>query len=126
MSKEAGVSGGSSLGVIGGAGAVAAAGAAVVGGFLYMAGVIGPQSDAAVPQTEDQTPAALAERSDTPEIDATADPSDTEDAPDATDAADAVRRTTGRSATGDGRGHARREPRRWAAVQFQNGVVPTN
>ncbi|MEO0772881.1 MAG: LysM peptidoglycan-binding domain-containing protein [Pseudomonadota bacterium] len=46
MSKEAGVSGASSLGVAGGAAVVTGAVAAVVGGFLYMAGVIGPQSDA--------------------------------------------------------------------------------
>ncbi|MEL7253809.1 MAG: LysM peptidoglycan-binding domain-containing protein [Pseudomonadota bacterium] len=46
MSKEAGVSGASSLGVAGGAAVITGAVAAVVGGFLYMAGVIGPQSDA--------------------------------------------------------------------------------
>ncbi len=55
MSKEAGVSGGASLGVASGAAVVVAAAGAVVGGFLYMAGVLGPQSDAAPPDEATQT-----------------------------------------------------------------------
>ncbi|MEM7732706.1 MAG: LysM peptidoglycan-binding domain-containing protein [Pseudomonadota bacterium] len=63
MSKEAG---GSSLGVAGGVSVVVAAAAAVIGGFLYMAGVIGPQTDAAQPEAETQT-ALAAPESDQPD-----------------------------------------------------------
>lgn len=49
----------SSLGVAGGVTVVVGAAAIVTGGFLYMAGVIGPQSDAAEPDAETQTALAV-------------------------------------------------------------------